>query len=124
MKPTSSRSRAGRSPASAVAPLADLRSRLRLARPLFSRLLGYSERAVADWEAGRKPPSAGAARRIEELRRLELQLARLMDADAVGAWLSAPNDMLDGLKPIEVVERGEIDRLWHLCWLLESGTPI
>lgn len=124
MKPTSSRSRAARGPHSAVAPLADLRSRLRLARPLFSRLLGYSERAVADWEAGRKAPSPGAARRIEELRRLELQLARLMDAQAVGVWLSTPNEMLDGLKPIEVVERGEIDRLWRLCWLLESGTPI
>jgi transcriptional regulator with XRE-family HTH domain len=104
--------------------LADLRSRLGLARPLFSRLLGYSERAVADWESGRKAPSAGAARRIEELRRLEHQLARLMDAKVVGAWLATPNEMLEGLKPIEVVERGEIDRLWHLCWLLESGTPI
>jgi transcriptional regulator with XRE-family HTH domain len=115
---------ADRTASSPAAPLAELRARLGLTRPLFSRLLGYSERAVADWEAGRKAPSAGAARRIEELRRLEHQLARLMDAKAVGAWLCAPNGMLEGQKPLEVVERGEIDRLWHLCWLLESGTPL
>lgn len=115
---------ADRTSSAPAAPLSELRSRLGLARPLFSRLLGYSERAVADWESGRKAPSAGAARRIEELRRLEHQLARVMDAKAVGTWIATPNEMLEGLKPLEVVERGEIDRLWHLCWLLESGTPI
>lgn len=108
----------------APTPLANLRARLGLPRPVFSRLLGFSERAVADWESGKKEPSAAAARQVEQLRRLHAQLARLMDADAIGPWLVAPNEMLGGLKPIEVVERGEGDRLWHLLYLLESGTPI
>jgi hypothetical protein len=27
----------------------------------------------------------------------------------------------DGLKPLEVIERGEIDRLWNMIFHLESG---
>ena len=27
----------------------------------------------------------------------------------------------DGLKPLEVIERGEIDRLWNMIFYLESG---
>jgi hypothetical protein len=32
-----------------------------------------------------------------------------------------PNDEFDGLKPLEVIERGEMDRLWDMIFYLESG---
>jgi hypothetical protein len=32
-----------------------------------------------------------------------------------------PNEALGGLKPLEVIERGEIDRLWDMIFCLESG---
>ena len=37
------------------------------------------------------------------------------------SWLDTPNDAFDGLKPLEVIERGEIDRLWNMIFYLESG---
>jgi hypothetical protein len=40
-----------------------------------------------------------------------------------GHWLDTPNDGFGGLKPLEVIERGEIDRLWNMIYYLESGVP-
>ena len=28
-----------------------------------------------------------------------------------------------GLKPIEVIERGEVDRIWQMIYYLRSGVP-
>jgi hypothetical protein len=35
-----------------------------------------------------------------------------------------PNEAFGGLKPLEVIERGEIDRIWQMIHLLRSGTPV
>jgi hypothetical protein len=35
--------------------------------------------------------------------------------------LEAPNPAFNGLKPLEVVERGEVERLWQMVFYLESG---
>ena len=100
--------------------VAALREKLRLPRKVFSRLTGFSERAIADWEVG-KPISEPGLRKIREIERLRDRLAEFIDADAIPRWLETPNPAFDGLKPLEVVERGEIDRLWKMIFYLESG---
>ena len=60
-------------------------------------------------------------RRMRETERFQTRLAELVKADAIPAWLDAPNPAFDGLKPLEVIERGEIDRLWNMIFYLESG---
>ncbi len=97
-----------------------VRSRLGLSRKMFSRLAGFSERAIADWEAG-KPVSEPGLRRIKELDRFRDRLSEIVAADAIPTWLDIPNEAFDGLKPLEVIERGEIDRLWNMIFYLESG---
>src|SRR3954469_24486912 len=78
-------------------PVAVVRGRLGLSRKLFSRLAGFSERAIADWEGG-KPVSEPGLRRIRELDRFRDRLAEVVSADAIPAWLDTPNDAFDGLK--------------------------
>jgi DNA-binding transcriptional regulator YiaG len=97
-----------------------VRGRLGLSRRMFSRLAGFSERAIADWESG-KPVSESGLRRIKELDRFRERLSEVVDPDATPSWLGTPNKAFDGLKPIEVIERGEIDRLWNMIFYLESG---
>ncbi len=97
-----------------------VRGRLGLSRKLFSRLAGFSERAIADWESG-KPLSEPGLRRIKELDRFRDRLSEIVAADAIPAWLDTPNEAFGGLKPLEVIERGEIDRLWNMIFYLESG---
>ncbi len=100
--------------------VAALRAKLGLPRKLFSRLTGFSERAIADWEKG-KPISEPALRRIREVQRFHERLVEVVRPEAIPQWLDTPNPAFDGLKPLEVVERGEIDRLWNMIFYLESG---
>jgi hypothetical protein len=100
--------------------LRSVRARLGLTRERFSRLAGLSERVIADWEGG-KPLSERGQRCIQELDRFGERLSELVDADRIPTWLDTPNDAFDGLKPLEIIERGEIDRLWNMIFYLESG---
>jgi transcriptional regulator with XRE-family HTH domain len=100
--------------------VSSVRGRLGLTRKLFSRLAGFSERAIADWEGG-KPVSEPGLRRIKELDRFRERLCEVVAADAIPGWLDAPNEAFNGLKPLEVIERGEIDRLWNMIFYMESG---
>ncbi len=97
-----------------------VRGQLGLSRKMFSRLAGFSERAIADWESGKSVSEPGL-RRIKELDRLRDRLSEVIAADAIPQWLDTPNTAFDGLKPLEVIERGEIDRLWTMIFYLESG---
>lgn len=44
-----------------------------------------------------------------------------MQPEAVGPWLTVPNEAFEGLKPREVVERGAVDRIWRMVHPLSSG---
>ena len=102
--------------------IAELREAAGLNRKDLARLLSFSERAISEWEAG-KPLSEPARRKIAEIQRFLSALAKLVDRDAIPDWLETPNDAFGGLKPLEVIERGEIDRLWRMMFFLESGVP-
>jgi Protein of unknown function (DUF2384) len=60
-------------------------------------------------------------RPINELERFRERLADVVAADATPVWLDTPNEAFGGLKPLEVIERGEIDRLWQMIFYLEPG---
>ncbi|MBI4605035.1 MAG: DUF2384 domain-containing protein [Planctomycetes bacterium] len=100
----------------------EIREKLGLQRKLFARIVGYSERAVAGWEADR-PLRGASLQRMREVARLREALARVMKERHVGHWLMTPNPAFGGLKPVEVIERGEIDRIWRMIYELESGIP-
>ena len=106
----------------ATTAVEELRQKLGLTRKVFSRLTGYSERAIATWEAGGTPDEPGL-RRIRETERFQAKLAEVVRPEEIPHWLDTPNDAFDGLKPLEVIERGEIDRLWNMIYYLESGVP-
>ncbi len=88
----------------------------------FTRLTGFSQRAVANWAQGHKP-SASTARRLAELKRLFSTLENLVAKEALGPWLKESNPAFDGSTPLQVIERGEVDRLWRMIHELESGEP-
>ena len=88
----------------------------------LSRMTGFSLRAVAGWSKG-KSPSAPVRRALVEMDRLLDGLARLMKPKEVGRWLKEPNPALDGSTPVQVIERGQTDRIWRLLYFLESGEP-
>ena len=100
----------------------ELRDRLAMTRPMFGRVVNVSERTIADAEAGRDAAKK-LMRTYNEVYRLCDALSEVVDREALGLWFQTPNDAFDGLKPIEVIERGEIDRLWNMVFQLQTGMP-
>lgn len=100
----------------------ELRHSLSMRRELFGRLVNVSVRTIAEVESSQK--------KVEKLRRNYVEVKRLCDAldevvdsNELGIWFDTPNNAFGGLKPIEVIERGEIDRLWEMFYRLRSGVP-
>ena len=124
------RPRSARRPATQVAALteknrvASLRLILAMPRSKFARLLGRTERAIIDWESGKTDPQGLSKQRLLELERLTEALCGLFKADSLGKWFDTPNPAFGGLKPMEVIERGESDRLWRMVFELAAGTHV
>lgn len=93
-----------------------------LRQETISRMTGFSLRAVAGWVSG-KQASIPVKRALVEMDRLLDGLARLMQPKDVGRWLKEPNPALDGSTPVQVIERGQTDRIWRLLYFIESGEP-
>jgi DNA-binding transcriptional regulator YiaG len=100
----------------------ELRKRLHLSQAVFARLLPISVRSLATLETG-APATEVVARRLKELLRLRNALSEVMKKESLGPWLETPNGAFDGLKPLEVIERGESDRIWSMIFFLRSGAP-
>lgn len=96
--------------------LRKLRDTLNLPRPVFARLMGCSERALANWESGRTLPGIYGCR-LSELQNLYRELFKTLDPQAIATWMTTPNDQFDRLKPLELIERGETFRIWRMLYL-------
>jgi transcriptional regulator with XRE-family HTH domain len=93
-----------------------------LTREELGRLTGFSIRALAEWAAD-KIPSQPAQRRLHELRRLLEALSQLVDKRAIPAWLHKRNPAFDNITPLQVIELGEIDRIWAMIYDMGAGQP-
>jgi transcriptional regulator with XRE-family HTH domain len=103
--------------------LRDLRHRYGLSQALLARMLDVSLRTLSAAES--------AATVSPQMQRGATQAARLCDALGevmqplfVGQWLNQPNEMFGELKPIEAVERGQIDLVWQVIEGLRSGSQL
>ena len=101
----------------------DLRRLLRtynLSNEAVSRVTGASPRTVSYWNAG-VAPQRSSAQKIREVTRLFDALSDIIKAKSIGPWLQRPNDAFDGSTPLQVMERGENDRLWRMIWQIREG---
>ena len=89
-----------------------LRWALGVNRREFAGLLGFSERAIAGWETG-DILSAHPIQRLLEFERLGQRLEVTVGCDHVANWLREPRSMWGGRSAFEVIESGEIDRVWE-----------
>ena len=100
----------------------ELRDRLGMPRHMFARVVAVGERTIAKVES--EGSSADKLKRpYNELYRLVVALSEVVEPASIGLWLQTPNDAFDGLKPMELIERGESDRLWRMIFELQSGMP-
>jgi DNA-binding transcriptional regulator YiaG len=87
-------------------PKLELRDKLAMTREVFGRLVNVSVRAISAAELNQKNV-AKLQRPYAEVARLYEALSDVVEPPTIGRWFVTPNDALGGLKPIEVVERGD-----------------
>ncbi len=103
--------------------LSRLRQDMGLTQADFARLVGLSDRSVSKWEAGTELKES-AVRTITEVGRLHAKLRQsFATPEQLATWLKTPNAAFAGSQPLQVIERGEIDRIWRMVYFLESGSP-
>jgi hypothetical protein len=51
------------------------------------------------------------------------ELEKFIPSENIGPWLKELNPAFDGSTPLQVVERGEADRIWRMLYELGSGEP-
>ena len=98
----------------------ELRDRLKMQRVVFGRVVNVSERTIAKVETDAKLVEK-LRRPYNEVFRLVDALSEVIDSDSLGTWFNTPNEMFGDLKPVEIIERGEIDKLWDLVYRLRAG---
>ncbi len=98
------------------------REKFHLAQPVVVRLTGFSPRSVAKWAQG-ETPSLKQEKALVEMDRLLDGLSRVMEPEQIGRWMKTPNPAFDGSTPLQVIERGEMDRIWRMLYDVESGQP-
>jgi len=103
-------------------PVLALRQVLGLSQPELARLFPVSVRTLQTMESGAKLTEP-QVRRLNELTRLTNALAEVIRREYLGHWLKEPNSAFSGLKAVEVIERGEVDRIWSMIHFLRSGVP-
>lgn len=97
----------------------EVRARLGLSRKHFVGLVPMSPRNLAYLESG-KPPTRPLLRHLRSLDRLVAALAEVMPDEPIGRWLQQPNKTFGGQKPIDVIDRGEVDRIWKMIFDLRG----
>ena len=78
-----------------------------------------SPRNLAYLESG-KPPTRPLLRHLRSLDRLVAALAEVMPDESIGRWLQQSNKMFGGQKPIDLIDRGEVDRIWEMIFRLRG----
>lgn len=103
--------------------LRDLRRRYGVSQALLARLLDVSLRTLSGAESAAAAP-VGMRRSITQAVRLCDALGDAMQPGFVGQWLDQPNEMLGSLKPVEAIERGQVDLVWQVVEGLRSGSQL
>ena len=99
-----------------------LRQDLGVSQELMARLLGISLRTLSRLEGSIEPPKPPRA--FAELSRLTEGLLSIIRRESLASWIDRPNEAFGGLKPIEVIERGEVDRIWKMIHHVGVGEPL
>ncbi len=86
-------------------------------------LLRVSHRTLLSMEGGKKTIGQREWKAFVELKRLVSGLSEIMREEEVGKWLKTPNDAFGGFKPLELLDRGEVDRIYEMIYMLKAGIP-
>jgi transcriptional regulator with XRE-family HTH domain len=97
-----------------VAPVQprDLREAFHLSRERLARLIGVSAKTVERWEAKPTQPARDEIRaRMAQLREIAELGAAVYTRERLADFMVAPLAEFEGLTPLQLIERGQAERV-------------
>src|SRR5947199_9224706 len=100
---------------SAVArKLESLRTKGAMRHIEVANLLGTRPETVSRWNQGRAYPRATTEKTLLELEYIIDQLADFYEPNEARRWIFAPQGLLGGISPAELIRSGRIDEVMRL----------
>lgn len=86
-----------------------------------ARVLGTSPRSVTRWKASRSTPRRDTEERLLELKAVLDLLRRVLRDEPARLWLRSPSPDLGYEKPLDVIARGEYQKVIGSILALAEG---
>jgi hypothetical protein len=87
---------------------------------MLARALCVSRRSISGWLSGKEPERINRVR-MSEFGRLIGELRTIIKSEKLKAWWDQPVTDFGGSTPLQVLERGETDRLRRMIWEIREG---
>lgn len=100
--------------------IAALESTLSMDEPEIALALGISTRSLHRWSSGESHPQRDSRTHLARLLALAEHLEEIF-GDNASEWLEADTRYLGGMKPIEALRAGRMDRVEAALEALDSG---
>jgi hypothetical protein len=89
-----------------------------------ANLLGTRPETVSRWNQGRAYPHASTEKTLLELEFIVDQLSDFYEPDEARQWIFAPQKLLNGVSPAELIRDGKIDEVRRLVNQLRDAVHI
>lgn len=89
-----------------------------------ANLLGTRPETVSRWNQGRAYPHAGTEKTLLELEFIVDQLSDFYEPNEARQWIFAPQRLLNGKSPAELIRDGKIDEVRRLVDQLRDAVHI
>ncbi|HYZ74010.1 MAG TPA: hypothetical protein VE641_13085 [Chthoniobacterales bacterium] len=87
---------------------------------MLAKALSVSRRSISGWLSGQEPERINRVR-INEFGRLVTELRTIIQPEKLKSWWNRPVANFGGSTPLQVLERGETDRIWRMIWEIREG---
>jgi hypothetical protein len=87
---------------------------------MLAKALSVSRRSISGWLSGQEPERINRVR-INEFGRLVGELSTIIKPEKLKSWWNQPVANFAGSTPLQVLERGETDRIWRMIWEIREG---
>ena len=89
-----------------------------------ANLLGTRPETVSRWNQGRAYPHANTEKTLLELEYIIDQLADFYEPNEARQWIFAPQKLLAGASPAELIQNGRIDEVMRLVGQLRDAVHL
>ena len=90
----------------------------------IAQMLGTREETISRWRGGKSEPQPKMRDGLLQLGWLVSQLAELYQPQEAHLWLFSPHKLLSGERPVDLIQRGETERILQVIAQLKDGAYV